>query len=83
MKNLVDEVRRRGGTLATDVAARAAIDTVVTAIRDVTERGEKVVIREFGTFSVKHRAERTARNPKTGESIKVGARDQLTFKAKK
>jgi DNA-binding protein HU-beta len=80
MRNLVDEVRRRGGELSTEVAARAAVETVVEAIDSVTKRGEKIVVRGFGTFERKQRAERTARNPKTGEPIKVAAREQLTFK---
>lgn len=80
MRNLVDEIRQRGGELSTEPAARKAVETVIEAIGAVTKRDEKIVIRGFGTFERKHRAERMARNPKTGEPIKVAARTQLTFK---
>lgn len=80
MRNLVEEIRTKGGELSTEAAARSVVETVVAAIDTVTKRGEKIVMRNFGTFERKHRAERTARNPKTGEPIIVAAREQLTFK---
>jgi nucleoid DNA-binding protein len=46
-------------------------------------RGERVTIRGFGTFKVVQRNERMARNPKTGEPVKVAARKRLTFNSTK
>ncbi len=45
--------------------------------------GQKLIIRGFGTFEVKHKAARTARNPQTGLPVEVPARSELTFKAAK
>lgn len=54
---------------------------VFDAIKDRVERGEKVRIKDFGTFQMKTRAARTARNPRTGEEVKVPEKTVLTFKA--
>ena len=51
-------------------------------MREVSEGG-KVIIRDFGIFQYKGRKARTARNPKTGESVDVPAKQVLTFKANK
>lgn len=63
--------------------AEAAIKAVVGAIDTMTRQGESVIIKGFGSFKVKTRAARTARNPKTGEPLQVPAKDVLTFKAAK
>jgi nucleoid DNA-binding protein len=47
------------------------------------EAGERVILRGFGTFKQVTRAARTARNPATGESVDVPAKDVLHFKASK
>ena len=44
-------------------------------------KGEKVSIAGFGTFNVSHREARTGRNPQTGESVKIPARNAVVFKA--
>jgi nucleoid DNA-binding protein len=44
------------------------------------KKDDEVAIHGFGTFKVKQRAARTARNPHTGESIKVPAKKALAFK---
>ena len=47
------------------------------------DAGRDVVITGFGTFATKHRAARTGRNPATGESIQLAAKNYPTFKAGK
>jgi len=48
-----------------------------------TDNNERVIIRGLGTFTRKDRKARTARNPKTGETIQVEAKNVLHFKAAK
>jgi len=50
----------------TDVA-----DAVFSTIAETLARGEPVRITGFATFTVKDRAERLGKNPKTGETIKI------------
>lgn len=57
----------------TKVAAEEAVDTVIRSIVDSMKRGEEVSIAGLGIFKVKDRAARSARNPRTGESIQVPA----------
>jgi DNA-binding protein HU-beta len=47
------------------------------------DAGRDVVITGFGTFASKHRAARTGRNPATGETIQLAAKNYPTFKAGK
>lgn len=54
----------------------AALEGIVAALRD----GEQVALVGFGTFSVKQRAERQGRNPKTGEPMLIAASRTANFK---
>lgn len=62
-----------------EVAARAVFAEVVKAMQN----GDEVKIPGFGVFATKDRDARTARNPKTGESVDVPAKRVPTFKASK
>jgi len=62
-------------------AANVAINTFVSATTNALKRGERVALVGFGTFSVAKRKARTARNPRTGETINVPARKAPKFKA--
>ena len=63
--------------------AAGAVDAVLSAISDALARGESVSIAGFGTFSVKHRAARQGRNPRTGEPVAIAASKLPSFKAGK
>jgi DNA-binding protein HU-beta len=56
---------------------------VVDAIAKSLKRGQQVAVVGFGTFSVKHRAARQGRNPRTGETIQIAASNVPGFKAGK
>ena len=58
-----------------------ALDAFQEAIVETIAAGEKVQLIGFGTFDVRERAARTARNPQTGEPIDVPASTQAVFKA--
>ena len=62
-------------------AANIALNTFVGATTNALKRGERVALVGFGTFSVAKRKARTARNPRTGETINVPARKAPKFKA--
>jgi DNA-binding protein HU-beta len=63
--------------------AGRAVDALVEAVTKSLKKGQQVSVVGFGTFSVKHRAARTGRNPRTGESIKIPASNVPGFKAGK
>lgn len=54
-------------------------ETIVTAM----ERGERVELRGFGAFSVKHRPARMGRNPRTGDQVPVDEKCVPFFKTGK
>jgi nucleoid DNA-binding protein len=76
-KDLVELVAKKGNL--TNKASREAVAEFINGIRDSLKRGEKVVITGFGTFSVRKRAARPGRNPKTGERITIEARKAPGF----
>lgn len=59
------------------------VDTVIEEMSAALERGDRVELRGFGAFSVKERAARTGRNPRTGEQVRVDAKRLPAFKAGK
>lgn len=65
------------------VAAAKALEAFTSSIQSAMEKNDTVSLIGFGTFSVKSRAERNGRNPKTGEIIKIQASKSVGFKAGK
>jgi DNA-binding protein HU-beta len=63
--------------------AGRAVDAVVDSITSALGKGQQVSVVGFGTFSVKHRAARSGRNPRTGETIAIPASNVPGFKAGK
>lgn len=61
-------------------AAARAVDTMVSSIIDTLAKGDQVAIAGFGTFTVRDRAARTGRNPRTGEEIQIKASKILDLK---
>ncbi len=79
--DLVASVAASTGISRTDSAK--AVDAVFASITETLKKGEDVRLLGFGTFSVSTRPARTGRNPKTGESIEIGASVQPRFKVGK
>ena len=67
----------------TKVQAEEVVDGIFGAITDTLKKGGEVSVAGFGIFSVKQRAARMARNPKTGEAVKVAATKVPKFRAAK
>ncbi len=63
--------------------ADRAVSAVIDAIAEGLEKGDKVQMVGFGTFEVRTRAAREARNPRTGETIRIPATKVPVFKAGK
>ena len=64
-------------------AAGRALDAMIEAVEGALKKGDTVALVGFGTFSVKQRAARTGRNPKTGMPIEIAAANIPSFKAGK
>jgi len=75
---LIDTVAERlgGGKRAADEAVEAVLDSITRAVA----KGERVAITGFGAFEKVERAARTARNPRTGEQVRVKKTSVPKFK---
>lgn len=78
---LIAAVAEKAGLTKKD--ADAAVAAVFASITDELKKDGKVQLIGFGTFEVKKRAERTGRNPATGENITIPAAKLPVFKAGK
>jgi len=79
--DLIDAVSERTGLAKSDSAR--AIDAVLGTIADTLQSGDTVTLPGFGSFVVRTRAERSGRNPRTGEPITIPASKAPAFKAGK
>jgi DNA-binding protein HU-beta len=63
----------------TKSGAAAAIESVLDGITRSLKKGEPITFVGFGTFKTAQRKARTARNPQTGEAVKVPKRRVVRF----
>ena len=61
--------------------SRLVTNAIVAAISIEMQKTGKFVLTSFGTFTVKRTKPRLAMNPKTGERIRVNAKNRISFKA--
>ncbi len=57
-----------------------SVNCIIQQIEDALSQGKRIEIRGFGSFSVRHRPPRIARNPRTGETVELPAKTALHFK---
>lgn len=76
--DLVEKVAEETGLTRTDVAV--VVDRFLEVVKKAVEAGHNIEIRGFGTFKIKVRKSRKARNPRTGEVVPVPDRKVPVFK---
>ncbi|TVR63828.1 MAG: integration host factor subunit beta [Gemmatimonadales bacterium] len=81
--DLVEQVAEAIGPGVTKKDCAMVVDGFLGAVRQALAEGEHIEIRGFGTFKVRRREARTARNPRTGEAVEVPARHVPVFKPSK
>lgn len=79
---LVEKLSQTFGTL-TRRESELVVNTVFTSIEDALRSGDKVEIRGFGSFTVRERGPREARNPKSGERVSIPCKKTPFFKTGK
>ncbi|MEX0910289.1 MAG: HU family DNA-binding protein [Candidatus Paceibacterota bacterium] len=78
---LIEKVTESIG--GTKTSAEKAVDTIIESIVATLKQGNEVSIAGLGIFSTKDRAARTARNPRTGDTVQVPAMRVPKFRAAK
>lgn len=81
--DLVEQVAEAIGPGITKKDCALVVDGFLNAVKHALGRGEGIEIRGFGTFKVRQRKARMARNPRTGEPVEVPARQVPVFKPSK
>ena len=79
--DIVDKVAT--GTGLTKLETEAIIEGFFRTVIDALKQGKNIEIRGFGSYKVKKKRERQARNPKTGEQVFVPEHFVPTFKFSK
>jgi len=79
---LVDKIAEKKPGL-TRKQVEVVVNTVFDGIKDALSREDKVEIRGFGSFRIRHRRAKEGRNPKTGETVSVPPKKVPFFKAGK
>ena len=77
--DLIDAMAADAGI--SKAAAGKALDSMMSSIKGTLKGGGKLSLVGFGSFSVSSRAARDGRNPQTGATIKIPARNVVKFKA--
>lgn len=76
---MIERVAKTSGI--SKAAAQTAVKTFLSTVTDEVKKGKSVTLTGFGTFDRATRKARTARNPQTGEPVKVPRRNVPRFRA--
>lgn len=77
--DLIDAMAEHAGI--TKAAAKKALESMLNEIEGSLKKGNRVSLVGFGSWSVSRRAARDGRNPQTGATIKIKAKNVVKFKA--
>ena len=80
--DLVNSISNKSDSF-TDDDIEKSVNSILELISKSLSKKQRVEIRKFGTFSVRSREERLSRNPKTGTSVLVEAKNHPYFRASK
>ena len=75
---LINAIAEQGNLSKAD--AGLSLDALIKTIETTLKAGDSIALVGFGTFTVKERAERTGRNPQTGQEITIAASRVPSFK---
>jgi len=79
---LIEKVLQSHGMLNAK-ASEIIVNTVFDSIEEALKAGDKVEIRGFGSFTIRERLGREARNPKSGEVVRIPSKKTPFFKTGK
>ena len=81
--DLVDQIYEAIGPGVTKKDCAAVVDGFLNAVKQALADERRIELRGFGTFEVRYREARTARNPRTGEPVEVPPRAVPVFRPSK
>ena len=76
---MIEAIAKNTGVSKAD--AEKVFNATFDLFKDELAKGEKISVAGFGVFKISERAAREGRNPRTGETIKIAASKNVSFKA--
>ena len=83
VEKVTASVARTAGPMISKKDCARVVDAFLESVRDALADQHNIEIRGFGTFKIRHRKTRMARNPRTGDPVEVAARPVPVFKPSK
>ena len=76
-------IARTAGPMISKKDCARVVDAFLDAVKDALSEQQNIEVRGFGTFKIRRRKTRMARNPRTGDPVEVAARPVPVFKPSK
>ena len=83
VEHVTEAIEQTSGPLISKKDCARVVDAFLDAIRDALKEQKNIEVRGFGTFKIRQRKTRMARNPRTGAPVEVSARPVPVFKPSK
>jgi len=82
-KSELIELVLQNNSMLNQKSSEFLVNTIFSSIEEALVSGDKVEIRGFGSFTIRERSGREARNPKTGEIVSISSKRTPFFKTGK
>ena len=83
VEKVTAQIARTAGPLISKKDCARVVDSFLDAVKAALSEQHNIEIRGFGTFKIRQRKTRMARNPRTGDPVEVAARPVPVFKPSK
>ena len=83
VERVTTQISRTAGPMISKKDCTRVVDAFLEAIKESLQTQENIEVRGFGTFKIRNRKTRMARNPRTGSPVEVSARPGPVFKPSK
>ena len=83
VERVTAQIARTAGPMISKKDCARVVDSFLDAIKEALQEQKNIEVRGFGTFKIRHRKTRMARNPRTGSPVEVSARPVPVFKPSK
>jgi integration host factor subunit beta len=83
VERVTAQISRTAGPMISKKDCARVVDAFLDAIKEALQQQKNIEVRGFGTFKIRQRKTRMARNPRTGDPVEVSARPVPVFKPSK
>jgi integration host factor subunit beta len=83
VEQVTASIARTAGPMISKKDCARVVDAFLEAVKDALKQQQNIEVRGFGTFKIRRRKTRMARNPRTGDPVEVAARPVPVFKPSK